>query len=75
MSEDEIIGYAIESCLITSTHHKGFYRQALLDFGNAIKKNVKERQLENCASLVEQMGMSGYGTLAIAAAIREEIRK
>lgn len=71
MTEDEMIGFAVESCLIPTQHHKGFYRQAILDFGNAVKKN----ELKRCADLVEQMGMSGYGTLAISVAIREEMKK
>ena len=37
------------------------------DAGNRVGQ-IKER--EACALLVEQMGMEGYGTLAIAAAIR-----
>ena len=31
---------------------------------------VAAAELEACAKLVEQMGIEGYGTLAIAAAIR-----
>jgi hypothetical protein len=42
------------------------------DAGNRVGQ-IKER--EACAVLVEQMGIDGYGTLAIAAAIRERGKK
>jgi hypothetical protein len=35
-------------------------------------KMVTLAERERCATLVEKMGMEGYGTLAIAAAIRKE---
>lgn len=34
------------------------------------RTNAEEEVREDCAQLVEAMGMQGYGTLAIAAAIR-----
>ena len=34
-------------------------------------KCVQDKQRERLANLVEQMGIEGYGTLAIAAAIRK----
>ena len=36
------------------------------------QQEAADEQREQCAQLVEAMGMQGYGTLAIAAAIRKE---
>lgn len=39
------------------------------------KADAAEELREECAQVVEAMGMQGYGTLAIAAAIRKELMK
>lgn len=51
----------------------GAYTQHQLKRVRSIVEEVQRRERERIAALVEQMGIDGYGTLAIAAAIRKAI--
>ena len=70
MTEDEIVRLYKKS---TGRDIEGYYNtiEELKKFAEAVAKAaVAAADLEACAKLVEQMGMEGYGTLAIAASIR-----
>jgi len=51
----------------------GAYTQHQLKRVRSIVEEVQRRERERIAALVEQMGIDGYGTLAIAAAIRKAV--
>jgi hypothetical protein len=66
MNRDKVLAMAKEAGL-TSIDKKSAYLQDCLD---RLVHTVIESEREACAQLTEQMGIDGYGTLAIAVAIR-----
>jgi hypothetical protein len=64
MTDAEIAGYM-------DWRGPGAYTERQLRRIRSIVEEVQRRDRERIAALVEQMGIDGYGTLAIAAAIRK----
>jgi hypothetical protein len=64
MTDAEIAGYM-------DWRGPGAYTERQLRRIRSIVQEVQRRDRERIAALVEQMGIDGYGTLAIAAAIRK----
>jgi hypothetical protein len=64
MNDAEIAGYM-------DWRGPGAYTERQLRRIRSIVEEVQRRDRERIAAMVEQMGINGYGTLAIAAAIRK----
>lgn len=64
MTDAEIAGYM-------NWRGPGAYTQHHMKRIRRIIEEVQRRERESAALLTEQLGMQGYGTLAIAAAIRK----
>jgi len=64
MTDAEIAGYM-------DWRGPGAYTERQLRRIRSIVEEVQRRDRERIAALAEQMGIDGYGTLAIAAAIRK----
>jgi hypothetical protein len=62
MKRDEILNRAEKHSALTA----GWIFNA-----SGLEKFWKEAERKDCADLTEQMGLDGYGTLAIAAAMRK----
>ena len=72
MNQEDIIRMAREACDIDKVDawHNGFWTLTQEELERFFHMAQAARR-EACAELCEQMGMNGYGTLAIAAAIRQ----
>jgi hypothetical protein len=67
MTRDDIMRMARETDCLDDQHYGSVWADKLERFANLIAASEREE----CAKVVEQAGIDGYGTLAAALLIRE----
>jgi hypothetical protein len=67
MTRDDIMRMARETDCLDDQHYGSVWADKLERFANLIAASEREE----CAKVVEQVGIDGYGTLAAALLVRE----
>ncbi len=67
MTRDDIMRMARETDCLDNQHYGSVWADKLERFANLIAASEREE----CAKVVEQAGIDGYGTLAAALLVRE----